>query len=335
MKKYTLKDISKLAGVAPITVSRVINKDKYVKAETKEKILRIIREKGYYPNFAARSLVLRKTNIIGLIVADLENPFFSRLARGAIQTAENNGYSTITCESKFDNSIGEKYLNMLMDRGIDGLLLANMNVSTDTIDELHRRRIPFVLLTCRMEMPGVNYAIADDSQGGRLAAEYIIKLGHKNIAFLKGPDISSSNERLLAYKKEMGKNNLEIKDYFISEAVINQHDGYKVTTELLKDHKDITAIIAINDFVAIGAMEAILDLGLSIPKDISLIGYDNINITKLLKVPLTTISYPKYRCGVAGTEMLLNMLNNKKLNFKERVILKNKLIVRKSCSKVN
>jgi len=335
MKNYTLKDISELAGVAPITVSRVINNDKYVKAETREKILRIIREKGYHPNFAARSLVLKKTKIIGLMVADLENPFFSRLTRGVIQTAENNGYNIITCESKFDNSIGKKYLNMLMDKGIDGLLLANMNVSTDTINDLRRRRIPFVLLTCRMEMPDVNYAIADDYQGGRLAADYIIKLGHKNIAFLKGPDISSSNERFLAYKREMEKNNLEIKDYFISEEVINQYGGYKVTTKLLKEHKDITAIIAINDFVAIGALEAILDLGLSVPENVSLIGYDNINFTKLLKVPLTTINYPKYRCGVAGTKMLLNMLNSKKLNFKERVILKNKLIVRKSCSQIN
>ncbi|MCL4415906.1 MAG: substrate-binding domain-containing protein, partial [Actinobacteria bacterium] len=286
-------------------------------------------------NFAARSLILKKTNIIGLIVADLENPFFSRLTRGVIQTAENDNYNIITCESKFDNAIGEKYLNMLMDRGVDGLILANLNISNNTVNELHRRRIPFVLLTCKVDMPDVNYVISDDFQGGKLAIEYIIKLGHKNIAFLKGPDVSSANARLSAYKEEMKKNNLDIRDYFISEAVSDQGNGRKITLKLLKTHKDITAIIAVNDFVAIGALEAIQELGLSVPDDVSIIGYDDINITKLLRVPLTTIHYPKYTCGVIATKMLLNILNNESSEIRTKVTLKNKLIIRKSCAQIN
>lgn len=332
MGKYTLEDVSKIAGVSPKTVSRVINNEKYVKEETRRKILKIIKELDYQPNFSARSLVLRKTNTIGIIVGNLENPFYSRLTRGVVITAERKNYSVIVCESRFDKIIGEKYISMLLERGIDGLLIATLDISSNLVNRLNRKKIPFVLITTKLDIPNINYVMANDYHGGKLAAEYIIKLGHKNIAFLKGPDVFSSNERLSAYTDVMKKNNLNIKDYFITKELFDQKDGYEATLKLLTKYKDITAIIAINDHIAIGAMDAIRELGLSIPEDISIIGYDDINITKLLNVPLTTIHYPKYRCGVAATEVLISNLNKKSSKKGKKIILETTLVVRESCA---
>jgi DNA-binding LacI/PurR family transcriptional regulator len=333
LKRITIKDISKIAGVSPKTVSRIINNEIYVKEETKKKVLEIIKNYNYVPNIAARSLVINRTNTLGLIVPNLENPFYSRLSRGVIQTAEQNNYSVIVCESKFDREIGEKYLRMLIERGVDGLLIATLDLDNIFINKLLSIKKPFVLLTCRLDMPGINYVIADDFKAGSEVVEYLIKLGHKNIAFLKGPDVYSSNERFIAYKAIMEKHGLRIKDYFITKAALDKKDAYKITLGLLKEHRDITAIIGNNDYAAIGIIKAVNELNLKIPEDISVIGYDDIDIAELLAVPLTTIHYPKYTCGVAATQRLISILKKDNIDKvkSKKIILETSFIERNSC----
>lgn len=331
-EKTTLEDIAKVAGVSPKTVSRVINNHKYVKESTREKILKIIIENNYIPNIAARSLVLKKTDTLGLIIPNIENPFYSRLSRGVIVTAEENNYSVIVCESKFDQLIGEKYLRMLIGRRVDGLLIATLYLEDNFVKSLKKTGKPFVILTCKLDKPGINYVIADDYKAGKEVVNYLVKLGHKNIAFLKGPDVYSSNERLIAYKDVMEKNNLEIRDYFITENALDKKSAYEITLNLLKNHKDITAIVGNNDYATIGSVKAINELGLKIPEDISVVGYDDIDIAELLKVPLTTVHYPKYRSGVVATKRLIEMLRNKRKKSK-RIILETSFVIRESCSK--
>jgi len=334
MKRYTLKDIAILTGVTPKTVSRVVNNEKYVKKETREKILKILKEYDYQPNIPARSLVVNRTKTIGLIVPNLENPFYSRLSRGVIQTAEKNDYSIILCESRFDIEIGEKYLGMLTARGVDGLLIATLDLNDVLVNRLNKMKITFVIMTCRLDRPGINYVIADDYKAGRVVVEYIINLGHRNIAFLKGPDVYSSNERFVAYKDVMREKKIPIENFFITENVLDKKSAYEVTLNLLKKHNDITAIIGNNDYTTLGAIKAIHELGLSIPDGISVIGYDDIEIAELLDVPLTTMHYPKYRCGVIATERLIEILDGKSPNRGKKVILETKFIERKSCGPV-
>ena len=278
-------------------------------------------------------MVINRTNTLGLIVPNLENPFYSRLSRGVIQTAEQNNYSVIVCESKFDREIGEKYLRMLIERGVDGLLIATLDLDNIFINKLLSIKKPFVLLTCRLDMPGINYVIADDFKAGSEVVEYLIKLGHKNIAFLKGPDVYSSNERFIAYKAIMEKHGLRIKDYFITKAALDKKDAYKITLGLLKEHRDITAIIGNNDYAAIGIIKAVNELNLKIPEDISVIGYDDIDIAELLAVPLTTIHYPKYTCGVAATQRLISILKKDNIDKvkSKKIILETSFIERNSC----
>ncbi len=309
MKRYTLKDIAKMGGVSPKTVSRVVNNEEYVRKETREKILELLEKYDYYPNIPARSLVLKRNSTLGLIVPNLENPFYSKLSRGVIQTAEKNGYRVIVCESKFSLGIGEKYLKILIGRGVDGLLIATLDLNDTIVKKLNNIGEHFVIMTCKLDIPGINYVIANDYEAGRKVAEYIINLGHKNIAFLKGPDVYSSNERL------------------------DRVSAYEVTLELLKENNDITAIIGNNDYAAIGAIKAIEELGLNIPKDISIIGYDDIDITELLKVPLTTVHYPKFKCGVEATKMIIRMLEKKRSRSK-KIVLETSFVERDSCGPV-
>lgn len=332
MKRYTLADVAKIAKVSPKTVSRVINDDKYVKDETKKKILKIIDEIDYHPNIIAKSLVTRKTKTIGLIVGDIENPYYSRLARGVIRTAESYDYSVIVCESRFDEEIAEKYLRMLLERVVDGILISTLDFKSSVLNRLHVSGFPHVFVSCKLAGITTSYVIGDEYQGEREAVKYLVNLGHRNIAFLRGPNMFPANQKLLAYKDVMKENNIQIKDYFISRSIYDQGGGHDTTLELLSNHKDITAILAVNDIIAIGAMEAINEMGLSVPENVSIIGCDNISVTKFLKVPLTTINYPKYRCGVIATKMLIDILEDKKARRKKEVILGCKLIIRNSCA---
>ena len=338
MQRLTIKDISKIANVSMMTVSRVINNEKHVKKETKENILDIIKQYGYEPNYFAQNIKTRKSNTIGLIIGDIENPFYSRLAKGVINVAETSNYNVIVCNSNYNPKLGEKYLNMLIKKGVDGILIATIDVSNDAINNLNKRNIPYVLVTRKSEEQNGNYFIADDYMGGRMASEYLIKLGHKKIFFLRSADVLGANERLRAFKDSMKENNIFFNESYISKILTNAEDAYSATIEFIEEnhYKEFTALIGGNDFIAMGAMNAIIDKGLDIPKDLSLIGYDNLWVTKILKVALTTVRQPKMQFGQMSTERLLEMIKNPELKkYPQKIILKPDLVIRNSCRKLN
>ena len=338
MQKLTIKDISKIANVSMMTVSRVINNEKHVKKETKENVLNIIKQYGYEPNYFAQNIKTGKSNTIGLIIGDIENPFYSRLAKGVINVAETSNYNVIVCNSNYNPKLGEKYLNMLIKKGVDGILIATIDVSNEAINNLNKRNIPYVLVTRKSEEENGNYFIADDYLGGRMASEYLIKLGHKKIFFLRSADVLGANERLRAFKDTMKENGIFLDESYISKILTNAEDAYSATIEFIEENrsKEFTALIGGNDFIAMGAMDAIIDEGLSIPKDLSLIGYDNLWVTKILKVALTTIRQPKMQFGQMSTERLLEMIKNPELKkYPQKIILKPDLVIRNSCKKIN
>lgn len=338
MQRLTIKDISKIADVSMMTVSRVINNEKHVKKETREKVLGIIKKYGYEPNFFAQNIKSRKTNTIGLIIGDIENPYYSRLSKGVINVAEINNYNVIVCNSNYSPKLGEKYLNMLIKKGVDGILIATIDVSNEAINTLNKRNIPFVLVTRKSEEENGNYFITDDYLGGKLASEYLLRLGHKKIFFLRSADVLGANERLRAFKDSMNENKIPFDNSFISKILTNAEDAYAAVAEFIEQgkHKEFTAIIGGNDFLAMGAMDAIIDKGLNIPKDLSLIGYDNLWITKILKVPLTTIRQSKMKFGYMATERLLEMIKNPEMKkYPQKIVLKPELVIRNSCRNLN
>jgi len=336
MKTITIKDISQITGFPPMTISRVVNNEKHVKTETREKVTQAIKRYGYEPNYFARSLKTKQSKTIGLIIGEIENPYYSRLAKGVIDTAEQFDYNVMVCNSKYSPERGEKYLNMLIKRGVDGLIIATIDFSKDLIHNVKRKHIPFVLVTRRMDEPeDINYIVADDYYGGRLAAEHLVNLGHKRIYFLRTAEVLGAIERVRAFKDVMCEHNIFFDESYISPIVTNAEESYEATKEFLKKRNDFTAVIAANDFIAVGAMEAIFDAKLSIPDDISLIGYDNLKITSILKVPLTTIDQPKLSFGKLSAERLIEMIRDpEKARVPQKVIMKPSLIQRASCRHV-
>lgn len=336
MNKITIKDIVQKSGFSLKTVSRVINNEKYVNESTRAKILKIIEELNFEPDYFAKNLKTKKTKTIGLILGDIENPYYSNLAKGVIDFFELKGYTTMLCNTNYDSTLCERYINVLVSKKVDGIILMNLKVRDHILEKIILKKIPIVLVQADYDkFPNLNCVNFDNYQAEVLATEYLINLGHKKIFYLVGPKVSSAELRVQAFLNTLKKHNIYFNDSYLSENLIGFDDSYKATVKMLKSKKGFTAIIAVNDFIALGSMKAIYEMGLEIPKDISLIGFDDIKFSSVARVSLTTISEPDYDLGKLSAERLFKMLENpESTNKPKRVILRQRLIVRDSCRSI-
>jgi LacI family transcriptional regulator len=295
LKKITISEIAKIAGVSRTTVSRVLSGGSFVNRNTKYKVLEIIEKNEYNPSIIAQSLRTHKTRTIGLVLADIENMFYSRVAKGVIDAAEIKKYNVILCNSNNDIDSEERDIRTLMARGVDGLIITTVALKMKTIENLIEREFPFILIDCKIDSPGVNYVVNDDYYGAKLATRYLIELGHRKIFFLGDKKLLSLKERFRGFKDTLKENNIEVNNTFMMDKFINIFDIYtieKIFGHLINQEEKITAIFAGNDYLAIKLIKVINDYGLRVPEDISIIGYDNIEISSMINVPLTTIRQP-------------------------------------------
>jgi len=336
-EKITIIEIAKLAGVSRTTVSRVLSGSTFVSKNTRDRILGIIKEKEYKPSIMAQSLRTNRTRTIGLVLADIENPFYSRVAKGVIDAAETKKYNVILCNSNNDIELEERDIKTLMGRGVDGLILTTVALKMKTIEYLLDREFPFILIDCKLDTPGVNYVVNDDYFGAKLATEYLIELGHKKIFFLGDRKLLSLRERLRGFKDTLADHKIESSNTFVPQKFINMYGIYdidKIIEYIINREEKITAVFAGNDYLAIKSIKVINDNGLKVPEDISVIGYDNIEISALVKVPLTTIRQPKYLLGKLAAEQLFEILENKSNKELKRIILRPDLVIRQSCRRI-
>ena len=336
-EKITISEIAALAGVSRTTVSRVLSGGFSVSKKTKDKILKIIKEKEYKPSIMAQSLRTNRTNTIGLVLADIENPFYARVAKGVIDAAEAKKYNVILCNSNNDIELEERDIKTLIGRGVDGILITTVALKMKTIEHLIARGFPFILIDCKLDTPGVNYVVNDDYFGAKLATEYLIELGHKKIFFLGDRKLLSLKERLRGFKDTLAEHKIESSDTYMPQKFINNYGIYdieKIIEYIINREKKITAVFAGNDYLAIKSVKVINNNGLKVPEDISIIGYDNIEISSMVKVPLTTIRQPKYLLGKLAAEQLFEILENRSNKEIKRIILRPELLIRQSCKKI-
>lgn len=335
-KKTTITEIAKIAGVSKTTVSRVLSGGSNVSKKTKDKVLKVIEQNNYKPSIIAQSLRTNKTKTIGLVIADIENPFYARVAKGVIDTAEIKNYNVILCNSNNDINSEEKEIDTLINRGVDGLILTTVALKTRTIKNLLDKQFPFMLIDCKLDYPGINYVVNDDYYGAKLATEYLISLGHNNIFFLGNKKLLSLRERLKGFKDALKLNKYSENTSTFDELVDinNMHTLEKIIKYIINHKNKITAIFAGNDYWAIKTIKIINDYGLNVPEDISVIGYDNIEISAIVKPPLTTIRQPKYLLGKLATEQLFEIIENGSKKEIKRIVLKPDLIIRNSCKKL-
>ncbi len=328
-KNYTIVNIANLSGFSKATVSKVIRNKPYVKKSTKEKIQNIIKEIGYHPDEIARSLVSKKNmNFIGLIISDINNSFFSEVALGVESEAKKRGYNVILCNTNYLEEEEKKYIDILIRNRATGLLLATPTLDDNNIKELLARKYPFVLITRKIKGLDSNIVSVNHYKSAKMAVNYLIKKGHKKIAhFTVEENTIGVVNRLKGYEAALKENDIKFNKNFIFKNRISKIEcGYKLAQKLLASADRPTAIFASDDLLAIGALDCFLEKGYKVPDDLSIIGYDNIKITSLKSINLTTVNQPKFEMGVKSVEILFEQINGKedfkaiKYYFKAKIV---------------
>lgn len=327
--RVTMEDIAERAGVSINTVSRALNDKTDINDGTKEEILKIAEELNYQPNRFAKGLRSSKTSTLGVIVADIQNPFFSALLKGVEKAARKEGYSIIVQDTDEKYTNEQSAVQTVLAEQVDGLLISPAQTNEQTIMDLQQSGLPFVLLGRYFKDLDTNFIVTHDVQGATAAIDHLVELGHEQIAIVNGPShISSSKERLEVYRKAMTHHGLVTPENFIFKNIVTMEQGYENGKRLLSQSNLPTAVFCYSDFVALGVIKAARDVGLRVPEELAVVGYDDIFFSAYLEVPLTTVRIPKYKLGKKAFEILNGILENK--NQKTKLKLPVELIKRES-----
>ena len=336
----TIKDIAKQAGVSSATVSYVLNNTQYITPETKKRVLKAVQELHYVPNATARSLRAKRSKTIGLIISDIRNPFYPDLAKGCEDIAYANDYDVLIFNTNEDKERMQKAILKLKQERVDGIIIA-CAVDSDKaiIEDLVKNNYPVVLAHRKIEGLQVNYIVADQFNAVVEASHYLLSLGHKKIAFVMGIDGSSVNsERLKGYQMVMQENHLDINPGWIIQGNGTYQNSYDIMLDLWKNMpkaEQPTAVLARNDISALGIMDAALDMGMKLPDDLAIIGFDDLFLSESRGIQLTTVRIPRYELGQISTRILIDIIEKGKyLNNPQESILPTKLIIRKTCGVV-
>lgn len=332
----TMKDVALQAGVSTTTVSHIINDTRHVSEELRQRVSDAIAALNYQPHGPARSLRTKQTRTIGMIIPDNSNPFFAEVARSVEDAAFENNYSVILCNS--DGSVEKElnYVRLLIEKGVDGLAFISAGRDPQSIEMLVRQSIPWVVAD--REIPGADVDVAVDEvlvenlAGGFKATEYLISLGHKRIGCIAGPfQLTPSAQRLMGYKQALQGAGFTVDPDLIIQGDFHNRSGYENCRTLTALSDPPTAIFACNDLMAIGALKAAHDLGLSIPQQLSIVGFDDIAWSSFSIPRLTTIAQPKQEMGRLLTALLVERIKDDQLTHR-RMTLPVKLIMRDSCA---
>ncbi len=335
-EKVTIKDIARMANVSHTTVSRALNNKSRIRNETKNKVLLIARELNYRPNFIARSLVMKRTKTLGLVITTIANPFYTELAQGIETAAIGLGYNIILCSTHSDLTTEKQYIDMLRSKGVDGIIFTSAHMGDPNIGELAEEGFPIILVNRRTYHPlvkeKVDYVGVDNVLGGFLAVEHLVRLGHQRIGVIGGSSESSVGfERLEGGKRALDLYHLpEIEGYFL-EGDFLRESGYQGGKRFLKMEEPPSAIFATNDYMALGAYQAIVEEGGKVPEDIALIGFNDIEFTAMKGIELTTIGQKKFEMGTLAVKTLVEKIEGEVKPLTKEVLLKPELIIRKSC----
>ncbi len=337
-KPATVKDIARAAGVSVTTVSLALRgKDaNRISPATREKVLAIANDMNYQPNLAARALVNKKSNIIGLLIKTLLNPFYSELAQDIIDRAQERGYRVITCSvaDGIDNHKAD--IRELISHGVDGLIICAALLDDKFIFDLIDAGLPVAMALRYVDeelgSPAADFVGIDNPRGAYLAVEHLVKMGHRKIALLMGPmNTSTGKDRLQGARVCLEHYGLQLEPQLLVEGDFTRRSGYEVTRDLIAKDIEFTAVFATNDHMALGVLDALRESGLNAPNDVAVIGFDDIEMAGLPRVGLTTVSQKKTVMGQVVVDILVSRIKKEALETVRRVVLEPKLIIRDTC----
>ncbi len=334
--KATIKDIAKAANISYSSVSRALNGLKGVSEQTRELVFRIAEEMEYSPNAVARGLVQKQTATLGLILPDITNPFYPELVRGVEERASAAGYNTFFCNTNYDLKREESYIRDLLEKRVDGLILSPITSHTYWLEERNHIPVPFVYLGNAPSSTKYNYVIMDNKRGGYLAARTLIERKYRTIGFISGVQNGSITDgRYSGYIEAMKQYGVAIDERFIIQESWRQESGYAALHRMAENGSLPEAVIAGNDLIAMGVMQAARERNIRIPQELAIIGFDDIPNAAWPEVNLSTIRQPKLQMGAAAVEILIELIaeagEETATPHLRRMILDPELVIRGSC----
>jgi DNA-binding LacI/PurR family transcriptional regulator len=330
----TIADIAKKAKVSRMTVSRVLNNSGPVAIETAEKIKSLMKEMNYHPNLIARSLSSQRTMTIGVLIPKTEKLFLdnyiAQILSGVTDIAQKNNYQIMLIPVSQSGDEKSDYLNFVRSKLFDGLILLKAKINDPHLSKLAKIGFPYIMVNYRKFGDNYNFVDSENIKGAELAVEHLYKKGHRKIAFVAGSmDEVNARDRLKGYKNILKKYKLPFKEEYIIYGDFNKEIAHEESKKLLNLKDRPTAIFCSDDYMALGVIEQIKKYKLSVPDDIAIVGFDNIEIGEFSKPALTTVKQPMYEIGKASSEALLALIKKSK-SIPVRIMLKTELIVRES-----
>jgi LacI family transcriptional regulator len=330
----SIKEIAKLAGVSPATVSRVINHKKYVKPERRERILALVRETGYVPNNAARSMVLKRTFTIGIVIPDTFNMFQRQLFSIIEHDLEVHGYRTLFFFIKWEPESELNCLRKLKAENLDGIIMMHEVIHPDFYAYLTDASLPVVLCPFSREELGFHSVHVDEEAAARTAMEHLIGLGHRRIGLISGAHFSFPSQRAAGYRAALEAAGIAYDDArVILSLAYSPEEGRTSMLKLLERGGNLSAVFAVTDELAIGAMRALYEAGLRVPRDISIIGFDDIDIAAFMVPGLSTVRQPIQEMGRKTAEIMYRLIAGNDCGACS-MVFPHDLVIRESCGAI-
>ncbi len=329
----SLRDVAKLAGVSIATVSRVINNSEMVNDTTRKKVIKAVKSLNFKPSRVAQRLRVSggKKKIIGLILPDIQNPFYVDVVRGVEDMAYANGYAVLMGNFAQDQSKEILYIDLMQSESVDGVILAPVHEKDEKVINLVKGGLPVVCVDRGISDLNVDIIVVDNEEGSYQAVKHLIKSGHKRIAYVAGlKNIPTSTQRESGYLKALKEAGIRVDRNLIRFGDSKHESGRRLTLELLNLKNPPTALFTGNNLISLGALETIHEKGLKIPREIAIIGFDDMPWSISLNPPLTAVYQPGYEIGRRAADMLFQRIDEPDREY-VKLVLKTKLIIRKSC----
>lgn len=335
----TIKDVAKLANVAPSTVSRVIADSPRISSETKQKVKKAMEELGYHPNFNARNLASQSTQAIGLVMPSskdvgFQNPFFPTVLQGISEGAQEKNYALHMTTGKSEGEILEAVIQMVQGRRVDGVVLLTSRVEDQVISYLRKRNFPFVLIgKPYKDIEEITHVDNDNVRAMKEATDYLIGLGHRQIAFIGGSlDLIVTVDRLQGYKKALKEAEIEERNEYIVHQEFLREGGQEAIRKLMQLDLPPTGLVVADDFMALGVLNRLDELGIRVPEDLSIVSFNNVLLAEMAKPPLTSVDINIFELGYQSSKNLIEKIENNNEPTK-RLIISHRLVERLSCGR--
>ena len=327
--RVTIAQVAMAAGVSPTTVSHVLSGKRMVGAATRDRVQAAVRELGYRPNGVARNLRTRRSHVIAVIVPDITNPFYGMATRGLADAVDEAGFGTYVCntDAKFERE--QKFLEDVLDRGVDGVVLASVDVTQQHLIEPNRFGTPVVCLGDGVEFPEVDRVVPDDEGGSRAATDHLIERGASRIAMIAGPR-GAGLARIRGYRQALEGAGRSFDPTLVQEGGWTRQGGRDAMRALVSQGARPDAVFCANDLMAIGAMDVVHELGLRVPGDVALVGFDDVEAATLVNPTLTTVSNPAYEAGRNAGRLLVERMSGDYQGGQRTVVLPCRLVRRQS-----